>query len=64
MKPPRTFSEEHVRAVLRRQLERWRLMRTSDPAKSQAQVAAYQEVAVKLLGEPIDIEPPAGRRST
>jgi arsenate reductase-like glutaredoxin family protein len=56
--PSRTFTEEHVRAVLRRQLERWRLMRTSDPEKSQAQVAAYQEIAVQLLGRPIVVEDP------
>lgn len=58
MSPSRTFTEEHVRAVLRRQLERWRLMRTSDPEKSQAQVAAYQEIAVQLLGRPIVVEDP------
>lgn len=56
MRNQATFTRDEIVRVLRRNLERWRYMRTSDKAKSDHAVAAYQEVAIQLLGEPVEVE--------
>ena len=57
-----TFTRDEIVRVLRRNLERWRVVRTSDKAKSDHAVAAYQEVALQLLGEPIEVEAGQSKR--